>query len=165
MAGLIVITGSDAHFGYLRHNLGIVPAPRWNSTDQLAHPNDQKGRGAYATSKLAVLYLVHELARRLPEGLDVYTFNPAFTPGTGPAREDRIGNVLFQRVFPLFPAVNTVGAADAQLAAVVAGPRPGPSGSYLNKWTVEPSSAESYDEEREAELWRAAERLTGLARV
>lgn len=156
----IVITGSDAHFGDLRHNLGIIPAPRWASPDDLARPNGQKGRGAYATSKLAVLYLVHALARQLPAGVDVYTFNPAFTPGTGLVRDDRIGDVLFRRVFPLLPFVNTVDSAGDQLAAAMIGPRPGPSGSYIDRTSVTPSSAESYDREREDELWN---RLTAFA--
>lgn len=148
----IVITGSDVHFGDLRHNLGLVPPPRWAAPEALARPNDQKGRGAYATSKLAVLYLVHELARRMPD-VDVYTFNPAFTPGTGLVRDDRIGDVLFRRVFPLLPFVNTVEAAGDQLAAAMTGSRPGPSGSYIDRASVTPSSPESYDRVREDELW------------
>jgi len=167
--GRIVITGSDSHFGDFRHNLGLVPAPQWTDVNRLAHPNLQKGRGAYATSKLAVLYLVHALARRLPEGVDAYTFTPGFTPGTGLVRDEgALGRLVWTGVFPLLralPAVNTVDVAGAQLAAAVAGPRPGPSGSYINRTEVERSSPESYDEEREEQLWRAAERLTGFARV
>ncbi len=161
----IVLTGSDVHFGDLRHNLGIVPAPRWAPPGELARPNGQKGRGAYATSKLAVLYLVHALAGQLPEGVDVYTFNPAFTPGTGLVRDNRIGDVLFRRVFPRLPFVNSVDAAGDQLAAAMTGPRPGPSGSYIDRTSVTPSSAESYDPAREASLWDAAVRLTATAQT
>ncbi|MCO8271317.1 SDR family NAD(P)-dependent oxidoreductase [Actinoplanes sp. TRM 88003] len=153
----VVITGSDAHFGDFRHNLGLVPAPRWTSPDQLARPNPgRSGRGAYADSKLGVLYLVHALARR---GVDAYTWNPSFTPGTGLVRADRIGNVLFRRVFPLIPGVNTAERAGAQLAAAATGPLSAPAGSYIDRSTVTRSSDESYDEAREDELWSAAERL------
>lgn len=158
----IVLTGSDAHIGDLRHNLGLVPAPRWTSAAELAYPNRQKGRGAYATSKLAVLYLVHELARRMPD-VDVYTFNPGFTPGTGLVRDDRIGDVLFRRVFPLLPFANSAEAAGDQLAAAMTGARPGPSGSYIDRTVVTRSSPESYDRAREEELWTTAGRLTATA--
>ncbi len=145
-----VITGSDSHFGTFRHNLGLVPAPSWTDPDRLARPDPQLGgRGAYSTSKLGVLYLVHAHARR---DLDAYTWNPAFTPGTGLVRADRIGDVLFRRVFPLFPGVNTPERAGAQLA-VATGPKPGPSGSYIDRATVTRSSDASYDEAREDELW------------
>lgn len=160
--GRIVITGSDSHFGDFRHNLGMVPAPAWTDTERLARPDPaMKGRGAYSTSKLGVVYLVHALARRLPDGVDAYTFNPGFTPGTGLVRNDRIGDVLWRRVFPLLPGVNTVTRAGDQLARAAAGPRPGPSGGYVDRWNTVPSSAESYDERREDELWATAGRLTG----
>lgn len=157
--GRIVITGSDSHFGTFRHNLGLVPAPRWSTPEQLARPGTVgNGRAAYSTSKLGVVYLVHALARRLRT--DAYTFNPAFTPGTGLVRQDRIGDFVWRRVFPYLPGVNTVERAGAQLAAVALGPRPAPSGAYIDRWNVTPSSPESYDEAREDELWAAAERLT-----
>lgn len=158
----IVITGSESHFGDFRHNLGLVPAPTWTGPEQLARPGPAlKGRGAYSTSKLGVVYLVHALARRMPAGVDAYTFNPSITPGTGLVRQDRVGDVLWRRVFPLLPGVNTVPRAGDQLAAVATGPRPGPSGSYIDRTRETPSSPESYDEAREDELWDAAARLTG----
>ena len=159
--GRIVITGSDSHFGDFRHSFGLVPAPTWTDPEKLATPGTvRQGRGAYSTSKLGVLYLVHALARRLPDGLDAYTFNPGFTPGTGLVRADLVGDVLWRRVFPLLPGVNTVERAGAQLAKAATGPRPGPSGAYIDRWSVIPSSAESYDDAREEGLWAAAERLT-----
>ena len=105
----IVLTTSDAHFGDFRHNLGLVPAPQWTDVNRLAHPNLQKGRGAYATSKLAVIYLVHELARRLPAGIDAYSFTPGLTPGTGLVRDEgALGRLIWTRVFPLLQALPTV---------------------------------------------------------
>jgi NAD(P)-dependent dehydrogenase (short-subunit alcohol dehydrogenase family) len=70
------VVGSDTHFGDLRHNLGLVPAPRWKDVRELAAPCEgakaeaaREGRTAYSTSKLAVAYLVHAFARRLPDGV------------------------------------------------------------------------------------------------
>ena len=70
--GRIVITASDVHFGDFKHTGGLVPAPRWDEPQQLAQPGSgpdaekaSAGRRAYATSKLADIYLVHALARRL----------------------------------------------------------------------------------------------------
>jgi NAD(P)-dependent dehydrogenase (short-subunit alcohol dehydrogenase family) len=72
----IVVVGSDTHFGDLRHNLGLVRAPRWEDVRELAAPREgakaetaREGRTAYSTSKLAVAYLVHAFARRLPDGV------------------------------------------------------------------------------------------------
>jgi NAD(P)-dependent dehydrogenase (short-subunit alcohol dehydrogenase family) len=148
----IVITGSDSHFGTFRHNLAMVPGPRWTTPARLARPGAVgNGRAAYSTSKLGVVYLVHALARHVRT--DAYTFNPSFTPGTGLVRYHRIGDLVWRRVFPLLPGVNTASQAGAQLAALAAGPRPAPSGAYIDRWTVTPSSPASYDEEREEELW------------
>jgi NAD(P)-dependent dehydrogenase (short-subunit alcohol dehydrogenase family) len=123
----VVITASDTHFGDLRHNLGLVPAPRWRPPTELARPDRPDtavaGRTAYSTSKLAVIYLVHEWARRLADA-EVFAWNPGLVPGTGPA---------------------------------VA-----PSGSYVNLGRAERSSAESYDPQRERDLFAAAESLTAM---
>ncbi|AXB48305.1 short-chain dehydrogenase [Amycolatopsis albispora] len=164
----LVVVGSDVHFGDFRHNLGLVPAPVWAPVEELVKPGTATtataGRRAYATSKLAVLYLVHALARRLPDGVDVYTYNPGVVAGTGLVRDAgpvtrRVAGAVLQalRVTPLAmgPA-----AAGRLLADTVTGPRPGPSGSYIDRGRVVPSSAESYDEAREEEVWRVVERIT-----
>ncbi|MDH6555018.1 NAD(P)-dependent dehydrogenase (short-subunit alcohol dehydrogenase family) [Streptomyces sp. SAI-041] len=155
----IVITGSDAHFGTLRYTFGLVPAPRWTSPAVMARPADVNGRVAYSTSKLGVVYLVHELARRMPD-VDVYTFNPAFTPGTDLVRADKLGNWLYHHIFPHIPGANTAERAGAQLATVATGPRPAPSGAYIDRDKVTPSAPESYDQERERELWTVLESMT-----
>ena len=50
----------------------------------------------------------------------------------------------------------------ARRATVVAGPRPGESGSYIDQGKIIPSSRASYDTDREDELRTTAARLTGL---
>ncbi len=168
----IVVTGSDSHFGDFRHNLGLIPAPRWGDVRGLARPGEGRaaetvsaGRRAYSTSKLGVLYLVHALARRMPEA-DVYTYNPALVPGTGLIRDaGAVQRLGFRFVLPLLwatPIASSPQVAGARLAAVMSGPRPADSGAYLDRGRVVPSSKESYDEAREEELWREAAELCGV---
>ncbi|MEU5861861.1 SDR family NAD(P)-dependent oxidoreductase [Nonomuraea sp. NPDC047529] len=170
----IVITSSDTHFGDLRHNLGMVPGPVWKSPDALARtgafaePHTAAGgRTAYSTSKLATIYLVHEYARRLPSGIDVVAYNPGFVPGTGLARDaDPFSRFAMRRVMPLMiltPFATSPGAAGRHLADVVLGTLRAPTGSYVDRNRVGRSSDESYDPQREADLWKAVERLTAVA--
>jgi NAD(P)-dependent dehydrogenase (short-subunit alcohol dehydrogenase family) len=165
----IVVVASDVHFGTFRTNMGMVPAPRWTSVAELAAPGPggaTAGRRAYATSKLGVIYLVHALARRLPAGVDVYSYNPGLVPGTGLARDAGAATRLaFAAVLPALratPLATSPAQAGALLAAAAAGPRPAETGSYIDRGRVVPSSNESYNSEREDALWREASRLCDL---
>jgi NAD(P)-dependent dehydrogenase (short-subunit alcohol dehydrogenase family) len=169
----IAITASDVHFGDFKHNLGLIPAPRWADAGELARPGTgrransaSEGRRAYATSKLGVVYQVHALARRLPPGVDVYAYNPGLVPGTGLARDaGPVTRAAFRAAVPVLertPVAMGPAAAGRLLADVMTGPRPGESGAYIDRGTVVPSSTESYDEAREEALWRDASRLVGL---
>jgi NAD(P)-dependent dehydrogenase (short-subunit alcohol dehydrogenase family) len=166
----IVVTTSDTHFGDFAHSFGLVPGPVWRDPDVLARPGTDRaagarkaGRTAYSTSKLGVIYWVHALARRLPEGTRVYSFTPGLVPGTGLARDfPAVGRFVFGRVMPLLVHTrfaSTVTAAGDDLAAVALGPVAADSGSYVVRRHPERSSDESYDEEREEGLWRALDRL------
>jgi NAD(P)-dependent dehydrogenase (short-subunit alcohol dehydrogenase family) len=165
----IVLTASDVHFGQFRYTLGTVPAPRWEAPQRLATPRrggPQAGSRAYATSKLGVVHLTHALARRLPTGVDVFSYNPALVVGTAflrgnpqPLRALLTG--WFRLQFVLGRGM-TAEQAGARLAETLLGPAPGPTGSYLDRGHAVPSSTESYDEHREEELWREAGRLVGL---
>ncbi|MEU6139395.1 SDR family NAD(P)-dependent oxidoreductase [Streptomyces sp. NPDC047081] len=169
----IVITASDTHFGDLRHNLGLVPGPVWRSPDVLARPGafprpgtTSAGRTAYSTSKLAVIHLVHEYARRLPTGIEVLSYNPGFVPGTGLARDaGPLSRFAMRRILPamtLTPFATGPTTAGGHLADLVLGKVRAPTGSYVDRGRVARSSQESYDPGREAELWETVERLTGL---
>ncbi|MEU6253861.1 SDR family NAD(P)-dependent oxidoreductase [Streptomyces sp. NPDC047043] len=168
----IVITVSDTHFGDFRHNLGMVPGPAWRAPDTLARPGafpephtTAAGRTAYSTSKLAAIHLVHEYARRLPAGIDAVAYNPGFVPGTDLARHaDALSRFAMRRILPvltLTPFATPRTAAGRHLADLVLGTLCAPTGSYVDRARVARSSAESYDPEREGELWDAAERLVG----
>ncbi|MEV4715525.1 SDR family NAD(P)-dependent oxidoreductase [Micromonospora sp. NPDC049374] len=164
-----VITASDTHFGDFRHNLGLAPAPVWRPPAELARPDGPHtsvaGRTAYSTSKLAVIYLVHEWARRLGGSTEVFSWNPGFVPGTGLTR-DAGPSVRFAaaRVLPLLtltPLSVSPRTAGHHLARVATGPAVAPSGSYVNLGRAERSSDASYDPQRERELFEAADAQCG----
>ncbi|KMS91408.1 SDR family NAD(P)-dependent oxidoreductase [Prauserella rugosa] len=164
----VVLTTSDSHFGQFRYTLGATPPPRWDAPARLARPREggprEAGR-AYATSKLGTIYLAHALARRLPPEVAVHAYNPALVAGTDffraappPLRAMAKG---FFRLQSALGRGMTPQQAGLRLAeTILAGP-PGPSGSYIDRGRVVPSSPESYDEAREEELWREATRLSG----
>ncbi|GAB10179.1 oxidoreductase [Gordonia araii NBRC 100433] len=168
----IVITVSDTHFGDFRHNMGMVPGPAWPedparlaSIRTFDRPESvSAGRTAYSTSKLAAIYLVHEYARRLPEGVDIVGYNPGFVPGTGLARNaGALSRFAVRRILPLMtltPLATGQRAAGKHLADAVLGRIDVPSGGYIDRNRVVPSSSESYDEKRERQLWETLERLT-----
>ncbi|XVS60709.1 SDR family NAD(P)-dependent oxidoreductase [Actinosynnema sp. CA-299493] len=164
----IVVVGSDVHDSDL-NTMGLIPPPRWDHPRELVKPGKdsaKEGRRAYATSKLGVIYLVHALRRRLPEGVDVYSYNPGLVPDTELARDaGRFGRAAFRavgKVLVTMPFATTSAKAGRLLAETMAGPRPGESGSYISKGEVIPSSPESYDDQREEELWSTADELCGL---
>jgi NAD(P)-dependent dehydrogenase (short-subunit alcohol dehydrogenase family) len=167
----IVITVSDTHFGDFKHNMGMVPAPQWRSPGLLARTGTfdrpgtvSAGRTAYSTSKLAAIYLIHEYARRLPPGVDVIGYNPGFVPGTGLARDaGPVARFAMKRLLPvmtLTPMATGRNAAGRYLADLAVSATPAPSGSYVDRNTVDDSSPESYDVDRERELWATVEELT-----
>ncbi|MFJ3662546.1 SDR family NAD(P)-dependent oxidoreductase [Streptomyces sp. NPDC090119] len=169
--GWIVLTSSDCHFGQFRHTLGATPPPRWETPDRLATPraggSREAGR-AYATSKLGVIYLTHALARRLPDTVGVYSYNPALVAGTdffrhapGPVRGVLNGFFQLQR---FLGRGMTPRQAGARLAETILTGLTARTGSYLDRGRDVPSSPESYDEAREEELWREAARLVDADR-
>jgi NAD(P)-dependent dehydrogenase (short-subunit alcohol dehydrogenase family) len=167
----IVITVSDTHFGDFKHNMGMVPGPVWQSPDLIARTGafprpgtTVGGRIAYSTSKLASIYLVHEYARRLPAGVDAVAYNPGFVPGTDLARNaGPVSRFAMRRILPMMtltPFATSRGAAGRYLTDVVIGTTKAPTGSYVDRSRVARSSEESYDPQRERELWDAVERFT-----
>ncbi|PHV68204.1 SDR family NAD(P)-dependent oxidoreductase [Williamsia muralis] len=166
----ITVTSSDTHFGDLHHNLGMVPAPAWQHPDQLARPgafpaaeSTKAGRTAYSTSKLAVIYLVHAFARRLPGAVDIVSYNPGFVPGTGLARHaDPVSRFLARNVLPaltITPLATSVETAARLLVATAMQEVEASTGDYVDRGIVTRSSEESYDLAREEELFATAERL------
>lgn len=170
----VVITVSDTHFGDFRHNLGLVPAPRWRPADVLARTgaspdlgSTAAGRTAYSTSKLAAVHLVHEYARRLRPRAAVIAYNPGLVPGTGLARDaDAFSRFAMRHVLPLLaatPLATPIADAGRHLADTVLGGIPAPTGGYVDRDRAAPSSPASYDPGRERAFWNAVEALTDQA--
>ncbi|MEV4078317.1 SDR family NAD(P)-dependent oxidoreductase [Nonomuraea fuscirosea] len=166
----IVVSVSDAHYGDLRHTGGTMPAPHWQDPAILSWPGAfgrservrSGGRRAYTTSKLGGIHLVHEWARRLPEGVDIVAYNPSLVTGTGLAREAG-GSLQFVMkwlipVLEVTPLVDTPPVAGRKLADVVLGVTKASTGSYVHRTRVMRSSAESYDAGRERVLWEWLEK-------
>ncbi|WP_374609751.1 SDR family NAD(P)-dependent oxidoreductase [Gordonia sp. (in: high G+C Gram-positive bacteria)] len=165
----ITITVSDTHFGDLRHNLGMVPAPRWTSPAHLSRPgafggsSPASGRAAYSTSKLAAIHLVHEWARRLPEGVEIVSYKPGYVPGTDLARAasapQRFANRWVLPGLALVGPFDRVPTAGRRLAEAILGVPQADTGAYIDRGRVSESSAESHDPDRERDLWAHLEHL------
>ncbi|CUM66617.1 uncharacterized protein PRCAT00004288001 [Priceomyces carsonii] len=170
----VILTGSDVHFGDLKHTLGLVPPPYWSdNVDELLFPvgngadNDPEsmsaGARAYSSSKLALIYYVHKLAKLYPE-VDFLVYNPRIVIATGLTRHAKpfvkvmatimgplllllpsvsipstAGKVFFDTIFSdeVFDKVNNV--------------------AYCDKGDIIRSSEDSYNEKREEILWSALE--------
>jgi len=129
------------------------------------------GRRAYTTSKLCNVMFAYELARRLKaeghDGICVTSFDPGLMPGTGLAR-DYTPFMKFVWNFALpalrfIPGVNGTGKSGADLARLVLDPKlDGVSSQYFVGRKSVPSSKESYDERKAAELWESSASMVHL---
>lgn len=174
----VFVTGSRAHYGDIEHTNGMVPAPFWddknldvvmrpvqNGGD--ANPTSAKaGFRAYATSKLAVLYLVHRFAKENPL-VKFLVYDPGCVPtGTGLGREAnwflkclvKIATVYF-RVLGIAITSEAAGKKmidcmfDDKLFEQVK------NLVYCEQGEIMDSSAASYNVEREQQLWEALQEI------
>lgn len=169
----VVLVTSGTHWGTFAHTGNTMPKPRWRPVEELARPGSvakpgtgRAGRQAYVTSKLALVHLAHEWARRAPSGVEVFAYDPGLVTGTNLARHyGRAAEFAYQVLFrpvALLPLATTPLLAGRRLAHATVGTVPARSGDYLELGRVAPSSPESYDPAREAELWRGLDRLLGI---
>lgn len=167
----VIQIGSGTHYGDLKHSFGLVPGPRWDEPHALAMPREGDGGIGYSTSKLAVVYWTHHLARRVPEGIIPITYDPGMMPGTGLARErnpiQRFGWRYLMPVMRSLPGVSGTRRSARYLFQLVndAGPVPlaQARGRYVVVDKAEYSSSESYDTVRERSLAHALDEMTGPA--
>jgi len=163
-----------------------MPAPRYHGAKFLARPDidplakaDDKGtvgRRAYSTSKLCNVFCTYELSRRLQtEGknsashlIAVNAFDPGLMPGTGLARDyGAIARFAWNFVLPvvsrLVPGIKSMRESGSALARLVLDPTlEGVSGKYFAGLREIPSSQESYDTGKAAELWETSAELVKL---
>ena len=140
----------------------------WNGVEALAHPAGEPDRSRYAFSKLCQVYFMHELHRRLQaEGRDIKVncFNPGFmadtnfTHGRSKDMEPRIRLTMPERIGSLASSSDALAQLitdDEEFAYI--------SNGFFDRSTrCIFTSALSYNEANEQELWDASMRYTGLA--
>ena len=129
----------------------------WPGVEAIAHPAEDDRR-KYSYSKLCMIYLTHELARRLKEEgrqITVNSFNPGFmadtnfSKGGGKARELMVKTTMPDRYGKLETS------SDALTQLVTEEKFGNISGEYFDRSTNTARSSElSYNEENEKELWQ-----------
>ncbi len=178
--GRLIFVPSARRAGRLRRLLG-GGTPQWSGAAALTQPSVaarsiasvRAAHAAYATSGLALLYLVHEFARRVPDGVDVYSFDPGLVPGTRlGAPQHPLAQAAQRATVPVrrrVPGAFPVQRAGAALAQFAVGPKPSAElgayldlGTYLGRGTAATSARASYSTEREEELWAELAALVGL---
>jgi NAD(P)-dependent dehydrogenase (short-subunit alcohol dehydrogenase family) len=174
--GRVIVVASDTHDP--AQSTGM-PEPRFGRAIELARPpagwegDDPPalaGRRRYTTSKLCNVMFAREAAGRwATRGITVASFNPGLMPGTGLARDyPAYQRLAWRYVMPLLTLVrkgiNTPGTSGRALARLATDQRLEiPAGSYFSGETVIASSAESMDDAKAQELWRASEELCATA--
>jgi NAD(P)-dependent dehydrogenase (short-subunit alcohol dehydrogenase family) len=153
-----------------------MPKPHYANAASVARPQmgadpATDGRRAYATSKLCNVMFSYELSRRLlaegHDGISVSAFDPGLMPGTGLARDYRpFQKFLWNYLMPalrFIPNVNSTNKSGADLARLVLDPGlAGVTGKYFVGRKSVPSSKDSYDEQKAAELWDSSVTMVRL---
>ncbi|WP_067654326.1 hypothetical protein [Nocardia harenae] len=97
----------------------------------------------------------------MPAGADIVSYHPGFVPGTGLARNaGAIERLVARRVLPALartPLATDPTTAGARLAAVLLGRVTAVTGGYIDRDRETRSSPDSYDGQREQELFAALE--------
>ncbi|MFY1649417.1 SDR family NAD(P)-dependent oxidoreductase [Solwaraspora sp. WMMB762] len=169
----IAIVSSGTH--WREKGMGF-PEPRWTSARELADPppdadpTSTAGRVRYSTSKLANIYFVYELARRLDgRPISVNAYDPGLMPDTSLSRDyPALARAGYRMAAPLIsallPGARSSRASARHLADLVSDARfDGTTGAYLEGPKIAPSSPESYDVARAQQLWVDSEQLIDQA--
>jgi light-dependent protochlorophyllide reductase len=175
---VVVSSGTHDPGKTLARLIGIKP-PRYTTAHELAYPPQipgmqitQLGTMRYSTSKLCNLLFAYELVRRLEaggkSGITVNAFDPGLMPGTGLARDyGAVRRFFWHNIMPLManrlPEVSTPARSGAALARLVVDPGlANATGKYYVIEKERPSSGESHDRAKAADLWATSLKLTGL---
>ena len=164
----IVITSSGTHDPAEKTGLTAI----YTSAEQSAHPTEEtkkySGRTRYASSKLCNVMWTYALQRRLEKSPSkkwtVNAFDPGLMPGTGLTREASATlqflwhNILPRMIWLLRLLISSnihlpqdSGASLARLA--VGEDVKGVTGKYYQGQKSIPSSKDSYDREKQEDLW------------
>lgn len=162
----VLTLGSGTHWGRFS-KAGPFPGPRWQDPETLARVQGGSGQRAYATSKLATVYLTHEAARRVPE-VTVNAVDPGLMPTTGLARAYPAPvRALYAGLAPLLsrlPGASTPERSATLVVQALTDPAlAGRTGRYLELGRDVAPSPQSQDPQRERRLWDASEALVARA--
>jgi len=159
-----------------------MPEPTFTKSEELAFPKDIKediatfGRRLYSSSKLCNILCAYYLDRLLKEQklstedspIGVNAFDPGLMPGTGLAR-DYPGFMQFgwNVILPIFKGFMKNAHSSAEsgtaLAELMINPKYSQiTAKYYNLLKEIPSSKESYDTERQLDLWNTSLRLINI---
>lgn len=170
-AARVVVTASGTHDPMQKTG---IPDAHYTSAEELARPTGdmlKAGRGHYSNSKLCNVMWTYALHRRLSDSkmsdsknITVSAFDPGFVPATGLARDANflvrfIVTQILPRVLPLLrllagPNVHTPQESGGALAQVALGKAGDVNGKYTEGTKPIDSSKESYEVEKQEDLWR-----------
>ena len=174
-SGRIILVSSGTHDPAEKTGM---PAPVYTNAEQLAGdltPGAENGRRRYSTSKLLMIYYMHELTRRLEMSNDPHlnsiranTFDPGLMPGTGLARQYAAPvRFLWNYVLPILvyfhKNVHTPKTSGKRLAQIAADPSLNGTNQYFSDGKEKRSSVLSYNLENEKDLWNMSLKLTSLS--
>jgi NAD(P)-dependent dehydrogenase (short-subunit alcohol dehydrogenase family) len=119
---------------------------------------------AYKNSKLAVLWVTYEQARRTASRpITANAVCPGFVPMTASDSATGMKRLFMRTVLARMPFAVSVDAATDSLAFMATDPAlDGVNGAFYGERHPIESSPDSHDEARAAQFWAMAERLTGF---
>ena len=164
----IVIVSSGTHDPTQKTGLTAI----YDSAEQLARPTKEtekySGRTRYASSKLCNVMWTYALQRRLQKSpgkkWTVNAFDPGLMPGTGLVREaPAMLQFVWRNLLPrmiwllrllITPNIHLPQESGASLARLAVGEDvKGVTGKYYEAQKPIPSSKDSYDLEKQEDLW------------
>lgn len=150
-----------------------MPPPNVKDLDKLARglePFD--GREAYSTSKLLNMVFAAEFARRYPQGPEIVSYSPGFTPDSGLYREfGPVTRAVIMPILKLYMKVVGVRVSTSTLSgawmARIASEQPLPVGAkndaYILIDVLYKPSTQVHDEKLGRELWEKSAAWVGMA--
>jgi NAD(P)-dependent dehydrogenase (short-subunit alcohol dehydrogenase family) len=126
--------------------------------DDVHLANGYNRERAYKNSKLALMWLTYELARRIPpSNIAVNAVCPGFVPATQVESTHGLARFLNHYVLPLLPSATTPkAAAESILKIVTDRALDGTTGKFFGEGHEIPSSEESHDVEKAGRFWDLA---------
>jgi NAD(P)-dependent dehydrogenase (short-subunit alcohol dehydrogenase family) len=168
----ITFTASDTHDPLQKTG---IENPAYTSGKDLAYPKetDEKksmvGQRRYSTSKLCNVMTAYELQRHLANGgIRVNAFDPGMVPGTGLAKNyPPLLKFIWNNVMPILTYfkrnTNTAKKSGSRLANLThAQVYKNIKGKYFSDGKVINSSADSYNQSYQQDLWRTSIELLGI---